>query len=170
MEHRAVLLSAQSLGFSQNTSSKHCNGAMASFVPHFFCYMYMISFPKRKDDHGPCHGLTLMMWSVLKILVNIRWYISSFYFVSWFQENYFLHLDSWWIGLGWILICSLIHSHVSDFSGFSPLSPLSDRLQSLPTGHKLWVRFGIWSTENEIWEHSTNTQLDSRGKGIPVHI
>ena len=75
--------------------SKH----FISFVPHLFCYMYMISFRKRKDDHGPWHGLTLQMWSVLKILVKIRWCI--FILFHDFRKSIFFPFGFMidWIGL-----------------------------------------------------------------------
>ena len=63
---------------------------------------------------------------------------------------------------------SLIHSHVSDYFRFSPLSGF----ESLPGSHKLWVCFGIWylvDGSDEIRGHSTNTQLDFRHWN-PPHI
>ena len=142
----------------------------------------MFSILEREDDHGLTPQMLIVKWIGKPEKhqdVGNRCETYLIFFVFRFQEKSFLHLD--WVESPWSILM------FQKFQVFSIIQ-LSARLHSLPTGHKLWARFGIWSmeneiwehsrnitniqiqgalwsTENEIWEHSTNTQLDTRVKG-----
>ena len=107
--------------------------------------------------------------SNLVVLENLLSTINQPYQLFWIPGTMvwlkaFLHLD-------WFLIFEIFPNPSSCFRLFQIISPLSIicRLSSLPTGHKLWASFGIWSTGNEIRGHSTNTQSNS-GQWTPTQI
>ena len=107
--------------------------------------------------------------SNLVVLENLLSTINQPYQLFWIPGTMvwlkaFLHLD-------WFLIFEIFPNPSSCFRLFQIISPLSIicRLSSLPTGHKHWASFGIWSTGNEIRGHSTNTQSNS-GQWTPTQI